>query len=370
VIFCKDLLFIHIPKTGGMSVSQYLLKLLPKPVYYAQPTPDDNIRDKGILQIPGKRHESLEEARKVVAEYGFEVRNFPLILAILRNPYSLEVSRYAYLRAGHPWDRGPNQQLALMGDFETFAKESFYHGGPSKTIESYLLLDGKLPENLEIVRFEELIEGMEKALRRIGIEGGVADFPWVNRSQHGDHRSYYTEGAEEAVYRRYKWVFDHGFYERMDPSQFSGAAETFPRGSRLPTVGPVRTVGPPLGFWPDSWVGPILRFRVSASQEIGKLTIEGRFPRQLGGKSKFVLTINRQEFVACFDGRDSFAWTVPCRIMPNTETQLELATSCSWCPKQIGISKDARQLSFQLVCVVFERELQAASVEDASHKPS
>jgi hypothetical protein len=361
VIFCKDLLFIHIPKTGGMSVSQYLLKLLPKPVYYAQPTPDDNIQDKGIVQIPGKRHESLDEARKVVSEYGLEICDFPLILTILRNPYSLEVSRYAYLRAGHPWDRGPNQQLALTADFETFAKESFYHGGPSKTIESYLLLDGKLPENLEIVKFEELVEGVEKALRRIGIEAGVADFPWVNRSQHADHRSYYTEGAEEAVYRRYKWVFDHGFYERMDPRQFSGAAETFPRGSRLPTVGPVRTVGPRSGFWPDWWVGRSLRFRVSALEPIGKITIEGRFPHELDGKSEFVLTVNGQRFDAWFEGRNSFAWTVPCRIMPNTEVQMELATSRSWCPKQVGVSDDERQLSFQLACIVFERDPQASS---------
>ena len=37
MIFSKDVLFIHVPKTGGMSTSGYLLDMLPRPVYLTHP---------------------------------------------------------------------------------------------------------------------------------------------------------------------------------------------------------------------------------------------------------------------------------------------------------------------------------------------
>jgi len=40
--------------------------------------------------------------------------------------------------------------------------------------------------------------------------------PRINQSRRGDYRSYYTPQAEEAVYGRYRWVFDEGFYPRLD----------------------------------------------------------------------------------------------------------------------------------------------------------
>jgi len=212
-----------------------------------------------------------------------------------------------------------------------------------------------MPKNLEIIRFESLADDVGKVLRKIGITCNISDFPWVNRSSHSDYKSYYSQAAEEAVYRRYKWVFDYGSYERMDPREFSSTVVSFPRGDRLPTVGPVRTVGPRIGYWRDSWVGPTLRFAIVASKPIEEITIEGAFPLQCDGTNEFVLTVNKQEFVASFDKHEGFVWTVPCRIMANAKTQIELTSSSNWCPKQLDISEDGRQLSFKLVCVVFER---------------
>jgi hypothetical protein len=31
------MLFVHVPKTGGMSTAEYLLTVLPRPVYYTGP---------------------------------------------------------------------------------------------------------------------------------------------------------------------------------------------------------------------------------------------------------------------------------------------------------------------------------------------
>jgi hypothetical protein len=318
MIFSKDILYVHVPKTGGMSVTQYLLEVLPRPVYYTHPNIDEERISNGVVQIPGRRHESLEEAQRVVHEYGFDISRLPLILAVLRNPFSLEVSLYAYLRAAHPWDAGARQQLALTKGFEAFVTADgcreapwirsgrsyefrLYKGGegeggeplaavevrcggggeerkttkqdriptdgqpfvmaepnpvPSgeglgkttitwatgdgssgkvyvsqegrprrlfssphddslaKELRGYFFLKGRFPSNLHIAKFENLAEDIREALRKAGI-ANTTDFPWENRSQHTDFFSYYTKAAEETVYRKYKWVFDHGFYERL-----------------------------------------------------------------------------------------------------------------------------------------------------------
>jgi hypothetical protein len=214
MIFSRDVLFIHIPKTGGMSVSDYLLTVLPGPVYYTHPGVQAPRVEGRITELPGSRHETLEEAVTVVRQFGFDVRHFPVVLAVVRNPYDVEVSRYSYLRKDHPWDAGYNQQLALMSDFETFAVKSHHHAGPKRSVERYITLDGRVPANVRIARAETLEENIRAVLSDIGIDVHP-DFPWSNRSDHDAAWSYYNAAAEEAVYEKYRWLFDEGFYPRM-----------------------------------------------------------------------------------------------------------------------------------------------------------
>ena len=216
MIFSKDLLFVHVPKTGGMSVTRYLLEVLPRPIYYSVDRRDERITDEGIHQFPGIRHETLAEARDIVREYGFDIPDFPLILAVLRNPYAIEVSRYKYMQQDYAWLSGSVKELALNEDFVTFALKSSYHGGSSRPLDDYFLLEGKAPPNLRILRLESLLEELKSALRGIGIEK-VAELPHENTSFHGDYRLYYSKAAEEIVYQKYRWAFDAGWYDRLDP---------------------------------------------------------------------------------------------------------------------------------------------------------
>src|SRR5215211_2395751 len=114
MVFNSDVLFLHVPKTGGVSVTQYLLETLSPPIYYVRPQPMRRYERNGFVHIAGPSHYSIEAADGIVREHGFRVEAFPLILAVLRNPYDWAVSHYAYFRQLALAERrvGPLQELA------------------------------------------------------------------------------------------------------------------------------------------------------------------------------------------------------------------------------------------------------------------
>jgi len=123
MLITDDILFIHPPKTAGMSVTAFLIRNLPGQKLLTVPeghSPDDP----SVTALPGIRHENLPQAVERLAELGRELEQFRFVIAIIRNPYAMEVSRFHYLRLGHPWDAGPLQKLALAGDFDSFAREA------------------------------------------------------------------------------------------------------------------------------------------------------------------------------------------------------------------------------------------------------
>ncbi len=355
MIFTKDLLFLHVPKTGGMSASTYLLEILPPPVYYTRPELDEAFaRRQGIVQMLGGRHESLPEAADLLPRYGFSLSDFKLILAVLRNPYDLEVSRYHYLRAGHPWDYGPNQRLALTRDFTAFAvNSSVGDRNAPRALEHYFHSHGEIPSNLKIARFESLETDVKDALASIGIESD-AEFPWKNRSRHDEYLSYYTKEAEEAIYQKYKWVFDAGFYERLTQWQEPEDGGKPEPDYTVPLVGPVRQDGKAAGFAPDCWVaGRGLRVTVTADEFISELTLEGKLPEVGDAKeTTLFLTVGGQEAVATFPIGD-MSWTIPCILHPRDKPELRLKSSNTWRPSNDGTSQDARSLAILLKRVAF-----------------
>jgi Methyltransferase domain len=222
MIFSEELLFLHVPKTGGMTVTEILFSLLRPPVYYTQPEPLENQQD-GFIHVAGIRHETLSEAQQLLPQYGYSVPRCPLIITGIRNPYDLEVSRYAYLRRDHCWDRGWNQALALSSSFEEFVCLSNGHGGAERPLDAYYLLEGHQPDNLRLLRFESLAADLRDLLADVGLKF-EGDIPIVNRTEHLPFESYYTATAEEAVYERYRWVFDRGLYSRLPPRSSTPAA--------------------------------------------------------------------------------------------------------------------------------------------------
>ena len=310
MVFNRDVLFLHVPKTGGVSVTNYLLQVLPTPVYYVTKGPigPADARE-GVSFIPGEAHQTLATARKFLPAHGFELEQFPRILATLRNPYDLTVSYYTYKRnpqiaftlldaavapgaagsqtrstpgrsrlqealgealtklqpgtvarfeptgsealvqigkelhrvavdRGRPvetWRHGgalyatlkirPNKHfrnvhLSRHLDFPQFVQASSSGHNHLSRLTKYYFLGGEMPANLRILRFERLADEVREALGEIGIRGD-ADFPWLNRSDHGPYVDYYDADSERLVYEECRWIFEQGHYQRL---QLSGVA--------------------------------------------------------------------------------------------------------------------------------------------------
>ncbi len=379
MLFNDTVLFIHVPKTGGMATTSYLVDVLPGPTYYTAPSPDADLErpDRDIRFVSGSRHETLDEAQDVLNRFGRDLSEFSLILAGTRNPYALEVSRYAYLLNGHAVDAGSEQDLAMSSDFATFVLES--DKSLSAPIERYYTSSGHMPTALQVVRLEHLDEDLSRHLAQIGCVAN-GQVPTDNQSLHDDYRSYYTRESEEAVYRRYRWIFDQGWYDRMDPSQSWTPSPVITAAHKLPIFGCLTQVGPTAGAYSDGWVADELRFRVSGQSGADYLTIEAYIPE--GASHDLSLQIGRDVFRGNF-GYGPITWTVPCYIPPATATLVTVTPSFTWVPSdRIDGSHDARSLSFVLARVTFssatpgrmafhdgdldwEGELQAAALDSS-----
>lgn len=215
MIFSERLLFLHVPKTGGSSVVQFLLRVLPRPVHYSIPDRHEAQIPAGVERFHGIAHEALAEARGILERRGVAMEELSAIVACVRNPYALEVSRYSFLRQDfNSYNHGSQQALALLGNFELFATCSRPHG--DRPLEAFYVLDGAPPVNLHILRLEEIDEALPRCLEAAGIEVDPESIPHHNRSRHEMFSAYYTAAAEEAVYQKYKWVFDSGLYPRLE----------------------------------------------------------------------------------------------------------------------------------------------------------
>lgn len=239
MLFSDSLVFVHVPKTAGESIVRYLIHHLPGQKTLVDepdwpPVPGlprfvrARLRLKALLKrsglwsprsvclVAGKRHARLFEIRDMAEARGRLLEEFPVILAVIRNPYDLEVSRYHYLRRGRHGvagvTRGREQTIAMEHGFETFAARAPFHGRLPARMEEWYTLDGSIPSNLRIVRFENLEADLDRAIGELCRVAGR--LPRLNATPHAPYAKYLSPATEEAIYQKYRWLFDRGFYRR------------------------------------------------------------------------------------------------------------------------------------------------------------
>ena len=134
------------------------------------------------------------------------------------------------------------RDVAQSSDFRTFVEQAAKPQGLRflHRVKEQFYLDGQIPPNLRILRFERLADEVREALGEIGISGD-AEFPWLNRSDHAAYSSYYDEFSEQAVYDASRWLFDLGLYHRLSlngsESDERGSERIAPPSLVLPFAG-------------------------------------------------------------------------------------------------------------------------------------
>ena len=177
--------FVHVQKTGGVTISRLLKEQL-----------DDNVR-----QVAG-RHAPLGKILKAdpsLADYW--------VFGFVRNPWDRMVSWWAMISSWRAWverkgydpaERGNPfwHRASEYGDFETFVLR-----GPDDNIRlrrpqvDYLRGGGR--EADFIGRTENLAEDTERALARFGLS--AAGIGHHNASRRTSYRDYYTPASRKRV---------------------------------------------------------------------------------------------------------------------------------------------------------------------------
>jgi len=205
----RDLLFQHIPKTAGVSVINYLSAAMPGPHYlYEWHKLEDGVYVPDELKA-GDRHPTLGVSFSFAKAMGFT--DIKRVFCIFRNPYATEVSMYHYIREKLQDDPRSYSALAKSGDFTNYIK----HNTHWPSYEYFLRIGGELYDNMMIFQLE--VDFPDNIKRLVKSLGGNTDmeFPYLNTTVHEPYETYYTAETEEIVYKKYQWVFDRHYYERM-----------------------------------------------------------------------------------------------------------------------------------------------------------
>ncbi len=207
-------MFVHYPRTGGSSVQKLLTTALPDTYY---PMDDGNLKREQKVWIT---HQGIDICHQYAHRLGLNPLSIPTLVCI-RNPYSLMLSEFMYL--SQKWKKKIKDLESTLTDYLVSLTEKTsperkqkwtndYYG----RFNDYLMVNGEIPANLTIARFESLQSDVGAFLQgKLGIKESLK-FPHKNASRHGDFSHYYGAKEEELVYQMWKNSFDNGLYQRYD----------------------------------------------------------------------------------------------------------------------------------------------------------
>lgn len=212
MLWNKDFLFLHIPKTAGKSLTKAFVNTLERPmtciVSKGQIKELADCDPANLTIIEGRGHESMKAAKNILSGRNIVLGSFKAIIVAIRNPYDLMVSNYFFMRKTYKNNKQRvNFQIANENNFEDYAQKVGF-----APIENWMTIDGKRPENLRIIRFEKLREDFDRLAGELGFQS--IELPHINPSSHGHFLKYLTKPSEVAIYNKFKYLFDEGFYER------------------------------------------------------------------------------------------------------------------------------------------------------------
>lgn len=203
-------IFIHIPKSGGTSVHQYMKAKTGGERWDFFGRRFGERTDIEALQLRSPvTQRPLVQAQHMTAAHvkgivGDEVWNSYFKFAVVRNPWDKIVSYYEYGR----------QTGGRGGTANATFKEWFYESNPFPKTLPYLQTEpGKIGMDY-VIRFEQLVEGLSAVCERLGIPFEASELPHAKKTDRKHYTEYYDDEMRKLVRRRLREdieFFDYKF---------------------------------------------------------------------------------------------------------------------------------------------------------------
>lgn len=173
MLFNKDYLFIHIPRTGGKCIKSAIIPLLEKPIYFAQKqihikyfNKNDYIKINDFLVHSSleeieflkhiKKSEEIKDERLsrmfIKNQHLPDLKQIKNIIICLRNPLDRAKSLYKYQYFLKKYRENFESFTDLLGNEYKFFSNT----------KNYCTLNDKIPENVKFIRFDFLEEDLSK----------------------------------------------------------------------------------------------------------------------------------------------------------------------------------------------------------------
>ena len=220
MIFNRELLFLHVPKTAGKSIAQSLTATLSRPLWaYVPVGTERSLRtiegiedDEQVTFERSSGHEGVSKAYQTMREVGLDPQQLRMVMLVVRRPYDLMVSNYHFMREQYDNNVGrPNFELARELEFGDWVEQASF-----ADMSRYFLVHQRTqPEVLRVLRYERLADDYAEAMAELGYH--PEPLPHLNASTHDEADSFLTPTIEAAIYEKFRYVFDQGYYERATP---------------------------------------------------------------------------------------------------------------------------------------------------------
>ena len=181
IIPAHNSIFIHVPKTGGMSIQKWLLE-----------NTDSQI-------AKAKKHRSLQQLEEAYGKFDYS-------FAVVRNPWDWLVSWY-YFGKDRAERRLSNPNLVEKGkrkkEYNQMVLDNF-NKGFDYFVETTVLKEQstKLKGVDSILKLENINDDIKIIKEKFSIS---ADLPYVNMSSRkGPYQDFYTSRTKDIVYEKFK----------------------------------------------------------------------------------------------------------------------------------------------------------------------